>query len=105
VTEDGTEQLLPTVTGFAARQAILVLRKHNIAAAPLLQRAGCRNTTLRQAAVILCTIGYRQSARIQRVQRCESALSLPRRLTCIGDALRHRGVVWPIGQGARSRVI
>ena len=38
--EDGTEQLLPTVTGFAARQAISVLRKHNIAIAPLLQRAG-----------------------------------------------------------------
>jgi AraC-like DNA-binding protein len=40
VAEDGTEQLLPTVTGFAARQAISALRKHNIATAPLLQRAG-----------------------------------------------------------------
>jgi hypothetical protein len=40
VTEDGTEQLLPTVTGFAARQAISALRKHNIATGPLLQRAG-----------------------------------------------------------------
>jgi hypothetical protein len=40
VAENGTEQLLPTVTGFAARQAISALRKHNIAAAPLLQRAG-----------------------------------------------------------------
>ena len=38
--EDGTEQLLPTVTGFAAREAISVLRKHDIAIAPLLQRAG-----------------------------------------------------------------
>jgi AraC-like DNA-binding protein len=40
VTEDGTEQVLPTVTGFAARQAIVALRKHNIATAPLLRRAG-----------------------------------------------------------------
>ena len=31
---------LPTVTGFAARQAIAALRKHNIATAPLLRRAG-----------------------------------------------------------------
>ena len=40
MTEDGTEQVLPTVTGFAARQAIAALRKHNIATAPLLRRAG-----------------------------------------------------------------
>jgi hypothetical protein len=40
VTEDGTEQVLPTVTGFAARQAISALQKRNIATAPLLQRAG-----------------------------------------------------------------
>ena len=33
-------QVLPTVTGFAARQAISALRKNNIATAPLLQRAG-----------------------------------------------------------------
>ena len=40
MTEVGTEQVLPTVTGLAARQAIAALRKHNIATAPLLQRAG-----------------------------------------------------------------
>ena len=40
MTEVGTEQVLPTVTGFAARQAIAALRKHNIATAPLLRRAG-----------------------------------------------------------------
>ena len=33
-------QVLPTVTGFAAKQAISALRKNNIATAPLLQRAG-----------------------------------------------------------------
>jgi AraC-like DNA-binding protein len=32
--------MLPTVTGFAARQAIEALRKHGIATAPLLHRAG-----------------------------------------------------------------
>ena len=40
MTEVGTEQVLPTVTGFAARQAIAALRKHNIATAPLLRGAG-----------------------------------------------------------------
>ena len=38
--EDTTWQVLPTATGFAARQAIAVLRKHNIEVAPLLRRAG-----------------------------------------------------------------
>jgi AraC-like DNA-binding protein len=33
-------KLLPTVTGFAAQQAIGVLRKHKVAVAPLLHRAG-----------------------------------------------------------------
>ena len=32
--------MLPTVTGFALRQAITALEKHNIATAPLLRRAG-----------------------------------------------------------------
>jgi hypothetical protein len=40
VTKETTHQALPTVTGFAARQAIAALRRHNIAAAPLLRRAG-----------------------------------------------------------------
>jgi AraC-like DNA-binding protein len=40
VTENGTVQVLPTVTGFAARQAIIALRKHNVATTPLLRRAG-----------------------------------------------------------------
>jgi AraC-like DNA-binding protein len=39
VTEEATRQLLPTATGFAAKQAIVALQKHNIAAASLLQRA------------------------------------------------------------------
>ena len=38
--EDTTRQVLPTATGFAARQAIAVLRKRNIEVAPLLRRVG-----------------------------------------------------------------
>jgi AraC-like DNA-binding protein len=40
VTEDPTNRILPSATGFAARQAIAVLRKHNAPTAPLLTRAG-----------------------------------------------------------------
>jgi AraC-like DNA-binding protein len=40
VTEEITRQVLPTATGFAARQAIAFLRKQNVAIAPLLRRAG-----------------------------------------------------------------
>jgi tetratricopeptide (TPR) repeat protein len=37
---DGVELALPTVTGFAARQAIAELHRHSVATAPLLRRAG-----------------------------------------------------------------
>jgi AraC-like DNA-binding protein len=40
MTTEATWQVLPTVTGFAAKQALAALRKNNIAAAPLLKRAG-----------------------------------------------------------------
>ena len=40
VLEGASRQVLPTATGFAARQAIAALRKQNIAVAPLLQRVG-----------------------------------------------------------------
>jgi AraC-like DNA-binding protein len=40
VTEETTRELLPSATGFAARQAIDVLRKHNVPTVPLLKRAG-----------------------------------------------------------------
>jgi AraC-like DNA-binding protein len=40
VTEEVIGQTLPTVTGFAARRAVATLRKHNVASAPLLRRAG-----------------------------------------------------------------
>jgi AraC-like DNA-binding protein len=40
VTEETGQQILPSATGFAARQAIAVLRKHNFPIAPLLNRAG-----------------------------------------------------------------
>jgi AraC-like DNA-binding protein len=38
--EDISGQVLPTATGFAARQAIAALRTHNIEVAPLLRRVG-----------------------------------------------------------------
>jgi hypothetical protein len=40
VAEESTRQVLPTATGFAAKQAIAALRNHHIATAPLLRRAG-----------------------------------------------------------------
>ena len=40
MTEGRTARALPTVTGFAAKQAIAALRKRGIAAGPLLRRAG-----------------------------------------------------------------
>jgi AraC-like DNA-binding protein len=50
VTEVGTEQALPSVTGFAARQAVAVLRKHNIAPAPLMHAAGLSEHNFARAA-------------------------------------------------------
>jgi AraC-like DNA-binding protein len=40
VTEETGRELLPSATGFAARQAIAVLRKHHVPIGPLLRRAG-----------------------------------------------------------------
>jgi AraC-like DNA-binding protein len=40
VTEETRRDLLPSATGFAARQAIVALRKRNVPIAPLLSRAG-----------------------------------------------------------------
>ena len=40
MTEETRRELLPRATGFAARQAIAVLRKRNVPIAPLLSRAG-----------------------------------------------------------------
>jgi AraC-like DNA-binding protein len=40
VAEKISRQILPSATGFAARQAVAVLREHNIPIAPLLKRVG-----------------------------------------------------------------
>jgi AraC-like DNA-binding protein len=40
MTEERTGQALPTATGFGARLTIAVLKKHNVAPAPILGRAG-----------------------------------------------------------------
>ena len=46
MTEEVSPQILLTATGFAAREALALFRKHNIATAPLLLRVVCRNTDL-----------------------------------------------------------
>ena len=38
--EESNRQVLPTAMGFAAKEAIVVLRKHRVAPTPLLRRAG-----------------------------------------------------------------
>ena len=48
--EETSQRGLPTTTGFAAREAIAMLRKHNIATAPLLLRAGLSEHGLARAA-------------------------------------------------------
>ena len=60
MTGDGTAQVLPTVTGFAAKQAIAVLRKHNIPTAVLLHRAGLSEQEF--AAGDVSSLNYRVSA-------------------------------------------
>jgi AraC-like DNA-binding protein len=48
--EETSQRGLPTTTGFAAREALAALRKHNIATAPLLLRAGLSEHGLARAA-------------------------------------------------------
>ena len=48
--EETSPRGLPTTTGFAAREAIAMLRKHDIASAPLLLRAGLSEHGLARAA-------------------------------------------------------
>jgi AraC-like DNA-binding protein len=48
--EETSQRGLPTTTGFAAREAVAMLRKHNIATAPLLLRAGLSEHGLARAA-------------------------------------------------------
>jgi hypothetical protein len=49
MTEEMLAQVLMTTTGFAAREALAMLRKHNIATAPLLLRAGLSEHGLARA--------------------------------------------------------
>jgi hypothetical protein len=46
VAQETTREVIPTATGFAAKQAIAFLRKRDIALAPLLWRAGLSETDL-----------------------------------------------------------
>jgi hypothetical protein len=47
--EETSQRGLPTTTGFAAREGIAMLRKRNIATAPLLLRAGLSEHAIAQA--------------------------------------------------------
>ena len=49
MTEEMPPQVLLSATGFAAREALAALRKHNIATAPLLLRAGLSEHGLSRA--------------------------------------------------------
>jgi hypothetical protein len=69
---------LPTTTGFAAREAIGMLLKHNIATAPLLLRAGLSEHGLARAADEGNSLPLRVSARLVARARGQS-LTLPGR--------------------------
>jgi AraC-like DNA-binding protein len=46
LTEQAIQQVLPTATGFSAKQAVIVLRKRNVDPEPLLQRVGLSERNL-----------------------------------------------------------
>jgi AraC-like DNA-binding protein len=60
--EEMPPQVLPTATGFAAREALAVLRKHNVVTAPLLHRAGLSEHGLARAADESAGVAQRVSA-------------------------------------------
>jgi AraC-like DNA-binding protein len=62
MTEERPPQVLPTATGFAAREALAMLRKHNIATAPLLHRAGLSEHGLARAGDESAGVAQRVSA-------------------------------------------
>jgi AraC-like DNA-binding protein len=60
--EETGQRGLPTTTGFAAREALAMLRQHNIATAPLLLRAGLSEHALARAADESAGVARRVSA-------------------------------------------
>jgi AraC-like DNA-binding protein len=62
VAKETTTQVLPTATGFAAREAISMLRKHHVEIAPLLRRAGLSEHDLALAEADGSPTGHRISA-------------------------------------------
>ena len=60
--EETTRQVLPTATGFAAKEAIAALRKHHVEIAPLLRRAGLSEHVLALAENDANPTGHRVSA-------------------------------------------
>ncbi len=83
--EDITRQVLPTATGFAARQAIAALRKRNIEVAPLLRRVGLSERDL------------------DNRQRRVSAIAQVRLLECAAEALGDSAFGLHLAQQANLR--
>ena len=83
--EDIIRQVLPTATGFAARQAIAALRKRNIEVAPLLRRAGLSEHDL------------------DNRQRRVSAIAQVRLLECAAEALGDSAFGLHLAQQANLR--
>ena len=85
--EDRTRQVLPTATGFAARQAIAALRKHDIEIAPLLRGAGLSEHDL------------------DNRQRRVSAIAQVRLLECAAEALGDSAFGLHLAQQANLRQV
>ena len=106
MTRDGTGQLLPTATGFAAKQAIAALWKHNVATAPLLHRAGLPERDFARAA------GNRNPA-IHRVSAVAQGKFLDYAAAAIDDSAfglhlaeqtdpRDAGILFYVASGAQN---
>ena len=63
--KETTRQILPTATGFAAREAIAALRKHHVEPGPLLRRAGISEHDLTLAESDTSPTSHRISATAQ----------------------------------------
>jgi AraC-like DNA-binding protein len=106
VTEYGSGQALPSVTGFAAKQAIAMLRKQNIAPAPLMRAAGLSEHDFARGAEDGSALNHRVSALAQgRFLDCaaeamdDSAFGL--HLAKEADP-RDVGVLFYVASGARN---
>ena len=106
MTEEMSPQGLPTATGSAARVAIAMLRKHNIATAPLLLRAGLSEHGLARAA----DQGNGHPQRVSAIGQCKFLSMQRRRSRFAAGGLRRfarpndaRRTISPSGRGSHGR--